>query len=458
MVLNRNLLWNYIGYGITFLVNVLLLPIVLHFLTIEEMGLWYVFMNIGVLVAMVDFGFSPQLARFVTYAYAGADVLVKEGISSGYQGKPNLNLLYKLLRVSRIIYCFLALFVLVLMLTIGSYYVYSISSIFPIYNTFVAWFIFCIATFINILYCYYATFYRGIGDFVTINKAVLASKLLQIFISFIGLYYGGGLIAVSIAYLLSGIIFRVILGLKIKTFVLYNPIQIKPKFDMQILKSIWHNSWREGMVTLSRFLVLQSNTILCSLYIGLSDTASYALAVQLFTIISSISLIYFTTNSPRLNTLRVTNQLEDRKTLLSKLWVSYIGSYLLLVGLLYLFGIPILEYIKQGIMLDRNLLLVVTLFMFLESNHSLFASYISTSNKIPYLKSYLLSSICGVLLSILFLEYTNLGIWGIILAHLFIQLIYNDWKWPSEVLREFKISIKDMFLIGIDYYFKRDRV
>lgn len=80
MFMNKNLLWNYIGYGVSLGVNLFLLPIVLFFLSSEELGLWYVFLSISTFINLVDFGFSPQLARFVTYAYTGAGVLQKEGV------------------------------------------------------------------------------------------------------------------------------------------------------------------------------------------------------------------------------------------------------------------------------------------------------------------------------------------------------------------------------------------
>ena len=64
--------------------------------------------------------------------------------------------------------------------------------------------------------------------------------------------------------------------------------------------------------------------------------------------------------------------------------------------LLFIIGIPIIEYIKPNVMLGNSLLLFVSLYVFLESNQSLFVSYISTSNKLPYVFPYLISAISGV--------------------------------------------------------------
>ncbi len=456
MKLDKNLLWNYIGFGISLGVNVILLPLVIKYLNKDELGLWYVFLSIGSFVTMVDFGFSPQIARFITYAYAGTDNLQKEGVIISSKREPNFILLHKLLSASHKLYLYLSFLVLILLMTIGTYYIYSISKTLPIINVFTAWFLFCIATFINILYCYYGAFYRGIGNFIDINKALLISKGIQIICTLIGLYYGFGIVAVAFAFLLSGIIFRFYLALKLNSF--------KRKYFLfknsivqgsNTLSTIWHNSWREGIVMLSRYLIIQSNTILCSLYIGLSDTAAYALAIQILTIISSISLIHFTTNLPLLNTNQVTNNTNNKYKLLSKLWVSFVISFFFLLLMLYSIGLPIIEYLKPGIMLTKPLLTFISIYIFLETNQSFFTSYISTSNKLPYVYPYLLSACLGVMLSILLLENTNLGIFGIILAHFLTQLIYNNWIWPYHVLKEFHTNIYYLFTNGIkQYYFQ----
>ena len=86
---------------------------------------------------------------------------------------------------------------------------------------------------------------------------------------------------------------------------------------------------------ISRYLIIQSNTILCSLYIDLSETAAYALAIQILTIISSVSLIYFTTNLPKLNAAQVTRDVKLRNRLLFKTWFIYVVSYIMMLLLLY---------------------------------------------------------------------------------------------------------------------------
>lgn len=94
----------------------------------------------------------------------------------------------------------------------------------------------------------------------------------------------------AFSFFLSGIFLRIYLGIALRRFGKENSFpEKKDSFDVGVLSIIWHNSWREGVVMISRYLIYQSNTILCSLYINLIETASYALAVQILTIISSVS-------------------------------------------------------------------------------------------------------------------------------------------------------------------------
>lgn len=82
----KDIIWNYLGYGFSFGTNILLLPIVLYYLPTEELGLWYIFLSVGAFVAMFDFGFSPQIARVITYSYAGADEIQKSWSCFSYIG------------------------------------------------------------------------------------------------------------------------------------------------------------------------------------------------------------------------------------------------------------------------------------------------------------------------------------------------------------------------------------
>ena len=70
--------WNYIGIIMSMGSNFLLLPFLIRFIDSEMLGLWYVYLSIGGIVTLFDFGFNPTLARNVAYCWSGAKQLNEE--------------------------------------------------------------------------------------------------------------------------------------------------------------------------------------------------------------------------------------------------------------------------------------------------------------------------------------------------------------------------------------------
>lgn len=455
---HKDILWNYLGYGFSFGTNILLLPIILYYLPQEELGLWYVFLSVGAFVSMFDFGFSPQIARFITYAYAGVEKIDKIGVTSNALNddqSPNFMLLNRIISTAKYIYLVIALIILVVLSVGGSFYIYSISGNKFTQHILGAWIIFILASFINVLYSYYTAIFRGIGGFVELNKALSISKLVQIALSYSLLVINSNIISVAIAYLISGVVFRFYLSHVFyrNTEVGYHYSEFKHcntfRETLETFKIIWNNASKDGLVMISRYFVTQSNTILCSLYLGLSETASYALSVQILTVFSSISTIYYTTQHPILNSASVDKNEVTKYTIFSKSWTIFIVMYIVLVVCMITFGIPLVNRIKNDKILDINIFIFLAVYILLEANQSLFTSYISTSNYIPYSKAYCISAFLATGLAILLVSITDWGIMGLIFAHLIVQLSYNNWKWPLYVLHEFHTNLFILFRNGI---------
>jgi O-antigen/teichoic acid export membrane protein len=449
-VTNKDVIWNYLGYGITFGINIILLPLVLRYLTSTELGLWYVFSSIGVLITLFDFGFAPQVARTITYAFAGASKLTKTGINQNINNNaPNYELLRNLISSSKLLYFIIAIISLILLLTIGSVYINFINKNDFNNTILLAWIIYCLGCFINLAYSFYNSIFRGIGKFVSLNKAIVFSRSTQFIFSFVLLLLDFGILAVTIGYTVNTLVFRLYLAYIYKKQNIFGTTidsdTIKFSERIQLLKIIWHNAARDGLVTISSYLVLQSNTILCSLYFGLEKTASYALSVQIITFIASFSTIVYGTIQPVLVEASLTNNIAVKKQYYSMSWTIFFFSYLIVVSLFVLFGVPLLTLIKSNTRIELGIFLLYAVYVFLQTNSTLSASYISTSNKLPYALPFIISAITAVVLAIIFAKFTSLGVIGLILAHLFVQLLYNMWKWPMLVFQELKTNPWHMF-------------
>ena len=67
---NSTVLWSWVFNGFRLATGLLLLPLVLRKLSAEELGMYYVLLSQVALAPVIDFGFSPTIMRFVSYARA----------------------------------------------------------------------------------------------------------------------------------------------------------------------------------------------------------------------------------------------------------------------------------------------------------------------------------------------------------------------------------------------------
>ena len=206
-----DVIWSYCGYILRFFSGVLLLPLMLRMLSSEEMGIWYVFLAIGSMTQMLDMGFSPTITRNVSYAYAGAEKLIKEGVvyTANSDKKANYVLLAKIKKVSQKVYLYISLIALCLLLFLGTGYIYYITiSIENNLYYLVSWCIYSVGLFLNFFYGYWIFLLNGVGLIRQGQQAAIVSNMFFLVLAIVGLYLGGSIMAVAYAYLFNGIIVR----------------------------------------------------------------------------------------------------------------------------------------------------------------------------------------------------------------------------------------------------------
>jgi len=76
----KDVVWSYTAQFFKLASGILILPIILRMLTVEEIALNYLLIALGAMVALFDFGFSPQFSRNITYVFTGATDLKKDGV------------------------------------------------------------------------------------------------------------------------------------------------------------------------------------------------------------------------------------------------------------------------------------------------------------------------------------------------------------------------------------------
>lgn len=447
-----DIIWSYIGNFFKVAANIILLPVVLKMLTDDELGIWYVFGSVSQIVVLLDFGFAATIARNIAYAWCGVDSLQKDSIGTLNEGQEtNFEYFKKVLDTCRFIYLIIAGVALLILLTAGLFYIRSLDE-----TCILAWIIYSIGVAVNLLYCYYTSFMRGIGAIAENNKAAVITKLAQIIVTIVLLIMGTGILGVSIAYLVSGIV----LGLCSKYYferyegVKYKLRAVKSHSSNAEIRSmfsiIWFNASKDGLVTVANYLNTQANTLICSSVLGLATTGAYGLSVQLATISASIAGIPFSSALPKLQEKAAQRDNEGGCKLFSGTMIMFAISYVLLT-ILVIVMLPIIKWLKPTLVIEVPMLFVVFLLLFIDKIYHLCASLISTFNTLPYTKAFFYSSIISVVVSYLLARFTSLGLWGILIAPIIVAACYNMWKWPLYVMKMYNVTFSEMIKRGVSY-------
>ena len=435
--------------------NFLLLPFLVRFLTADELGLWYVYLAIGGLVALFEFGFSPTFSRNITYLWSGARELKKEGCDTEVSNLVDEEKFACLLSVCKSVYRQITLIALIVVLTAGTAYVLYISyTSISIVITLLSWGLFVSSSLVNLYYLYYSALLRGIGKVEVDNKIKVVSRSMQLLISVILLFAGLGLIGAAIGYFAYVVVFRIATHRAFWKDRRIDDMHLsanKPSraAKKEMLNSVSHNARKDGMVQVSNYVATQASTFLSSLLLGLQEAAYFSIGLQFATAIGTLSLSYVTALRPAVQSAILLKETKEVQLIVGRGSAFYLICYLICTALVLTAIYPLFSFIKPGSSFDPWVYTAIALYMFLFDWHSLFASILASFNRISYMWAYIVSSLIGICLSFIFVAFLDWKIWGLIGGIALSQLLYNNWKWPLEVAKQLDTTVRSLLAMGL---------
>ena len=428
-----DVVWNYIGTLFGMASGFLLLPILMAFLPPDYLSLWYIFLSLCTIVSLLNSGLGPSLSRNVMYAWGGADAIQSQGIANAKSDKPNMPLLRKVLDASKCIHAFTSSIALILLAVFGTVYIRHITQMLPFETILPAWIIFCAAIFLNLYYDYWAVFLRGIGLIASYNKILVASKICDLGIATALLVSGHGIVSVAISYFVSGCVLRLLSKrvfakrVDIKTT---QPLKSRIKETKEVVIILWPNSWRDWLVAIADAITTQAMTIVCSLFLSLTDAGIYALSLQFITAIAKASDAILFSYQPEIANCIVLKRYERACSLVSMCMIVYGILFILATVAVIALAIPLLYAISDSYQFDIPTLLLLAVYMYLLNRYKLYAAVIALTNNLCYWKSFIVSGVAGLVLSIVALSILGSSTYTLIASQLVMQCAYNIWKWP----------------------------
>ena len=268
----------------------------------------------------------------------------------------------------------------------------------------------------------------GINGVRQAQQIALVAQLLYYLIAIVGLVTGCGFWSLVMANGISGIASRYMLRSDfLKSVGWVHRVPLK-KIHRDILRVLWPNAWRAGLVSLGGYMLIQANTLVCSAFLDLRTTASYGLSLQLVTTLAGVSSVWWSVKIPLINQLRTERQTERIVPIfISRIHLA-LASYLA-GGALIIAAVPmLLQFIGAHTHpLTSWPLALLLLIQFLEMHHSLYAGLVYTENINPFVRPALISGGAIFLLGMILTP--RLGIWGLLVSTGLVQGCFNNW-WP----------------------------
>lgn len=455
----KDVAWNYVGTIVSMSSGFVLLPLLLVFLSEEEIGLWYVYLAIAQLTYLFEFGFNPTFARNIVYCLSGGHESAKspEGKSKD-AGEVNIRLLARLMKSCKLVYAVISVATLAVIVVFGSIYIAYVARDIDPLSVWLSWIVIILSIFVNLYYLYALTYLRGFGDIEGENKAKVASRLTQIVVSGLLLVAGAGLISAAIGLLLNGVVMRsyALWRLRKRQPILAearkcNEVVSRSEL-LETVKSIWHIAWRDGVVQISSFASSQAMSIVCSLFLGLAEAGVYSICSQFSGAVIQFANAFVKSYYPAFQAAFARGERDRMRDMLDRgLSVYYLGTLVGTVGVAACL-LPLIPFVKPGYSIDVPYFLAMTIFNFFVSQYSIFCNLIVNTNRIPYVWSYLVSAVVSIALSCVLTAWFGLGMWGILLGQVVTQAAYNFWKWPKFMLDELETTLGSSLARGFAYW------
>jgi O-antigen/teichoic acid export membrane protein len=428
---NSTVAWSWVSNGLRLAIGILLLPLVLRKLSAEELGMYIVLLTLVALAPVIDFGFSPTIVRFVSYAMGGAETLQPQGFAKATTAGPNRRLLWQLFFTTQSLYRYLAIGALVLVGAWGTYMVELRVHQTPFPNvTRVAWAITLAATVFDIYSNWAVIFLRGMNEVLISVQISVVGSVVKFVVAAGLLLAGGGLISLPLGSLVGSLLQQSLARWQCRKRLGSHPLPEKMHI-WQNLQVLWPNSWRLGLMTLSACLTVQANTAICLKVLGLVEFAQYGLSGQLVGAISGMAAVWTTVKWQLIGQYRAQHDhAAMQRVLWPRFWLQHL-TFLVLAGGLILCGPLLLRWFGSGKqMLPLGWLILLTLYHFVELHLSFWVALISTENRIPFLWPGLATTAVSLGLAILLIHSTSLGIGALVLAPLLAGSLFNYWYWP----------------------------
>lgn len=387
--------------------GLILLPVILAKFDSQLLSVWYIFQSVNLLAYKLNFGFQPTIIRNTAYIFAGATTLSSSGFENNSNNETvNYDLYSRLINGSKKLYLSVGLIALVF-LFISTFYINTFILDFSrkdYFGILISWLVFSFSTFIEIIFSYYPALLEGSGKIRYSYLITILQKTIFIIVCVILVWQNYGLIAIALSKLVSVLVSRIFYKLILFDNNLKNNYFKKTKNDKDIIKILWPNSWKSGLISLCEYLITNFSLIVGANFFSLSVVARYGLTFQLISFVAPFSISTFNSLLPSIIQSHFKKEkYEVKKYFIISILTCFIIYFISYMGIIFVLP-DILELINSNTSpLGNDFIFILFLSYFLYTICLCYYRLLSVTNDLSYYRSFLINCIISVLLEFLLL-------------------------------------------------------
>jgi len=417
--------------------SVLILPIIVFSFSSEALGIWYIIVSFQSGVFLLDMGFTTSFSRAIAQAFSGIKSLTAIGWLSPESTQPNHTLIDYIIKRMILIYLIIGVASFFVMLFGGLSYLSFVEIVEFNNDQIIA---ICLLAALAIAIQFFGQWITAclIGAGLTYHNqiSILVSRMTFLLCGLLLIHIGYGIIGLLVANLLGNIVgFIYKFYAHIKKFPKKKHVNVG-RIVEPVLRVIWHNAWRIGLVGFCTFFIMRYGVLLVGSVEGLEAAGILGLLIQISTAIIAAASMPWQVGMRSLVRLKIEKDNDAlRKFAVTNWSFSFFISFsalFVIIGL-DLFGFFIGTQF-EGLIFTK-IFVVFGFILLLEVNHTIAAQYIAASNYVPFLPAAIVSAVLIVALSTPIVMF-GWGIFGILITQGLVQLFWNNWFWPYKVWSE----------------------
>ena len=212
-----------------------------------------------------------------------------------------------------------------------------------------------------------------------------------------------------------------------------------------MIKRLWPNARKFGMLAIGGFLITNANTFICYHFLGQEVTALYGPTQNIGAFLMNTSALWLSVKWPQIAMLRLQGRTQEMAVVFARRLLLVLVTFALGAVFVILFGDQLLRWRgSEKKLLGTAFLTVYFACLFHQVIYVQFGMLTFTENVVPFFRIGLATGVAVVLLSLALTP--QFGLWGLILAAPLAEMAYSGWytvrrgfqgqplKW-SELLR-----------------------